>query len=226
MRMANVVVGTDGSYCGDKALRWAARHAWCADADLEVWLPGDPEALPADVPRDASLSHVCRDYPLLHLHIRASGPGLAHDLGFASVGADLLVVGSSDLATEARCDTVVVRGHSSAVQGAHHRITAFVDDDTTVLARAAQTALRHHARLRVVSFEAPSGEHQFALDQSSRYLEKLDPRPQYDVVPDTCRPEATIASAVDSDLLVLGDGSLARYALGHAPCPVLVLTRG
>jgi hypothetical protein len=224
--MANVVVGTDGSYCGDTALRWAARHAWCADQDLEVWLPGDPDALPADVPRDVSLSHVSHDYPLLHLHVHASGPDPVHDLASASVGADLLVVGSSDLAVLARCDTVVVRGHSSAVQGAHHRITAIVDDDTMVLARAAQTALRHHARLRVVSFEADSGEHPFELDQSSRYLEKLDPRPNYSVVLDPCRPEEMIARALDSDLLVLGDGTLAHYALRHAPCPVLVLARG
>src|SRR5690348_15917449 len=56
-----ITVGTDGSYWGDAALRWAARHACVVGAELDVH-QADPRFMdiPDDIPPDAGIGATLR----------------------------------------------------------------------------------------------------------------------------------------------------------------------
>ncbi|MCP3804479.1 universal stress protein [Allokutzneria sp. A3M-2-11 16] len=129
----------------------------------------------------------------------------------ASAGSRLLVLGCRGeqhrafglgalvlpVARSARCDTVVVRGLWSSIAGRQGLVTALVsggDQATAVLRAATAIAKVHGSALQVLS--RPDGS---ALD--------------------------AVAHATDSDILVVGRdaGTVMRFALHHAPCPVLVV---
>jgi nucleotide-binding universal stress UspA family protein len=254
-----VVVGNDGSHWGQAALRWAAEHAWRTDAVLDVWLWNETSEVPDTAPDNGGLNHVTSDLPMLGVRVHESGSDPVRDLEAAGRAADLVVVGYRGhsasslglgemvlpLVCRSTCDTVVVRGRPSAVQGDNRRVTALIsggEDDDLVIGRAAAMALDRRAALRVVhalplpmTRDALATDHQFVLDHAARLLEKLDRRPPHTVVLLHGQPHEAVARCTDSDLLVVGAGdrltrtgrcgSVTRAALHQAPCPVLVVHR-
>lgn len=253
-----VVVGCDGSHWGRAALDWAADHAWHTGAELEAWMWGKSQ-VPADVPRDRGLSHVTSRYPTLRVRTHESGADPMRDLETAGLTAGLVVIGYRGHSTgplglgglvlplveAATCDTVVVRGRSSALRGDNHRITALVsggDNDGLVLESAAAAARRHRAELQVMhavpmptTADALDTDHQFVLDHAAWRLDELDTRLPHVMVVVRYHPHEAITRCTDSDLVVVGSGdhhtstgrcgTVTKAALHHAPCPVLVVRR-
>ncbi|MEO6084002.1 MAG: universal stress protein [Umezawaea sp.] len=225
-----VIVGNDGSFWGQMALRWAADHAWRTGAVLDVWLRDWNSEVPDTVPANGGLNHVTSDFPMLRVRVHESGPDPARDLETAGRAAGLVVVGYRGHSTNSlrlgglvlplvrrsTCDTLVVRGRPSAVRGENRRITALIsggEDDELVITRAAAMALDHRAKLRVVhalpvpmAKDALATDHQFVLDNAARLLEKLDRRPPHTVVLLRGQPHEAVARCTDSDLLVVGPG--------------------
>jgi nucleotide-binding universal stress UspA family protein len=207
LRPGRVTVGTDGSYWGRAALGWAARHAFRAGLELDVYEADRRyEDLPADLPADLGTSSVLRPYPLLTARIRSSGPDAAATLHSAAAETGLLVLGcrgqhkchlgvgrhALTLAASAQCDVVIVRGRPQAVHGEFRKVTAWAGDgDDAVVARARDYARRTRSVLEVVR------------------------RQMAEPVPD------------GTDLLVIGGGArlglAARTALHHAMCPVYIV---
>ena len=254
-----VVVGNDGSHWGQAALWWAAGHAWRTGAVLDVWLWNKTSEVPDAVPSNGGLNYVTSNFPLLRVRVHESGADPVRDLEMAGRTAGLVVVGyrghSADslrlgglvlpLVGRSTCDTVVVRGRPAAVHGENRRVTALIsggEDDDLVITRAADMALDHRAKLRVVhalpmpiTRDALAADHQFVLDHAARRLEKLDRLPAHTVVLLHGQPHEAVARCTDSDLLVVGAGdqptptgrcgSVTRTALHQAPCPVLVVHR-
>ncbi|WP_086825022.1 universal stress protein [Allokutzneria sp. NRRL B-24872] len=207
-RATRLTVGTDGSYWGDVALTWARRHATATDGDLRIVNRPEPNPLPALLAASAGSR-------MLVLGCR----GERH----RAFGLGALVLPT---AGSARCDTLVVRGLWSAIAARHGRITAMVsggDHDTAVLRSAAGLATAYGAELHV-----HARPHGGALDHARRWLAENAPAARTSLHPDEQSPHDAILRASDSDVLVLGRGAtshcgtVARFALHHAPCPVLV----
>jgi len=173
VRPSRVTVGTDGSYWGHLALGWAVRHAHRAGLELDVYEADRRfEPIPADLPADIGTGSALRSYPMLPVRIRSSG----HDPGAALMSAaaetGLLVVGcrgqhkchlgvghhALQLAQNATCDVVVVRGRPQAVHGEFRKVTAWVGEgeDDAVVSRAREYARATRSVLEIVR-QQPGG---------------------------------------------------------------------
>ena len=249
VRAAEVItVGTDGSYWGGMALDWATRHAWTRGASLHVLRA--QHDVPSDVPTDLGLSHAHRLYPLLPITCRQVGPAPVVELTTASEHSSLLVLGCrghrhfglGELVVPALAgalsDTAVVRGTPTAVRGEHPVVTAMVSggpDDDVVLHRAADFALAHRSRLRVVHAAPtdlrPGRSPEDVLHIAELQLKALGLAVRASFTLARQLPHEVVQNPGDTDLLVLARGESPRHALGlvtraalyHSPCPVLVV---
>ncbi len=237
-----VTVGTDGSYWGETALQWAARHAWLRDVELVVLRANDSTAL----------RQITRGLPLLPLRVRDVADAPLAALAHASAASALLVVGCRGqgrrtlglgklvlpVVRASRCSTLVVRGAPDAVHGKHHRVTAMVGwaDDVAVVRHAANMALTRGAELRithadplpVTAHPAPYEHDPDAVLAAARaQLAVLDRQLSTVVEVVRAQPHEVVATCTDSDLIVVGAGSrttgcVTKAALYHAPCPVMI----
>ncbi|MFC0541851.1 universal stress protein [Kutzneria chonburiensis] len=243
-----ITVGVDGSYWGNMALDWAARHAWTRGASLHV-LRARVD-VPSDVPTDLGLSHAHRLYPLLPINCRPVGPAPVVELTTASQDSSLLVLGCRGhrhfglgelvipVLAGAHSDTVVVRGTPATVRGEHHIVTAMISggpDDDVVLRRAGEFALSHRSRLRVVHAAPndlrPGRTPEDVLHIAELQLKALGLAVRASFTLARQLPHEVLENPGDTDLLVLARGDSPRHPLGpvtraalyHSPCPVLVV---
>lgn len=227
-----IAVGTDGSYWGDAALGWAARHACVVGAELDVHQADRRFVdIPADIPNDAGIGATLRAMPMLPVRILRSGPDPVGTLVGASKDADLVVLGCRGhhhgtlgvgrsvvpVVARARCDTVVVRGLPSALHGRTRWITAMIrgtQEDVTVLARVARLAASLQSKVRVVHVTPPAGPRWLpeqigsatVLERAAAQLAKLAPKLSPELRSFACQPPEAAVACPDTDLLVLGDG--------------------
>lgn len=205
-----VVVLDDGSPHHEQVVRWATAHAALLGAPLERHRPTRDEV------HDLMLLSA-RAQVLVVGHRGAGGPQL---------GLSRLVV---PLARHAACDVVVVRGTPAALRGDHHRITALVtgdDQDDLALIRAADLARRTGAALRVLHATPTLPVRVDQPDVPVRHADAVLRGVRHTSVLARMHPHEAIARYADTDLLVLADrGPVARTALHHARCPVLIAHR-
>ncbi|SES17494.1 Universal stress protein family protein [Lentzea albida] len=143
--------------------------------------------------------------------------------------------GALAMPAPARCDTVVVRGTTAAVDSRHRHVTALVSGgpgDGRVLRHAADYARLRGAKLRVLHAVAPSParhgadtDHGHVLARATAALGGFAHR----AVLVHAQPHEAITRCTDTDLIIVGAGNahecgtVTRAALHHAPCPVLVV---
>lgn len=248
-RTIRVVVGADSSFWGQTALRWAAEHAWLAGAELEVHKPPVPSAA-AD---DDRFGRILRGYPLLPVVVQV-GVDPASELLSASRDADLVVLGCrgddhhgigvgaavTPVAANAACDVMVIGGRPAAVRGTHHRISVLIgtDNDQHALASAARLAVLRRVPLRILlatplvgpnPLRVPVDDHLATLRNADAIAHRLEPAVRTTTELVWNSPHETVSRTEDTDVLVLGVhrrlDAVARIALHHAVCPVL-LARG
>jgi nucleotide-binding universal stress UspA family protein len=233
-----IAVGTDGSYWGDAALRWAARHACVVGAELDVHQADRRYVdMPADIPADAGIGATLRSMPMLPVRILRSGPDPVSTLVGASKDADMIVLGCRGhhhgtlgvgrsvvpVVTRAHCDTVVVRGLPSSPHGRTRWITALVrggQQDTPLLAKVARLATSLQAKVRVVHVTPPAGPRWLpeqrgsatVLERAAAHLAKLAPRLDPELRSLACQPPEAAVACPDTDLLVLRDTPAADRA--------------
>jgi len=253
-----IAVGTDGSYWGDAALGWAARHACVVGAELDVH-QADPRFvdIPDDIPNDAGIGATLRSMPMLPVRIRRSGPDPVGTLVAASKHADLVVLGCRGyhhgtlgvgrsvvpVVARAQCDTVVVRGLPSSLNGRTRWITAMVRgtlEDVAVLARAAKLVTSLQSKLRIVHVTPPPGPRWLpeqlssatVLERAESQLSTLAPKLIPELRSFACQPPEAAVACADSDLLVLGEAArgdrthidpMTKAAVYHSRSPVLVV---
>ncbi|AHH96929.1 hypothetical protein GCM10010174_74130 [Kutzneria viridogrisea] len=241
-----ITVGTDGSYWGGLALQWAARYACTLGTKLRVLRPGTNAELPADVPLDLGLTHTMHLYPLLPVICTPITVDPLAEFAEASTGSELLVLGCRGhlhrctiglgslvlpTVSTAHCDVLVVRGAPAAVWGAHRTVTAMVSggrEDAAVLRRAVGMAATYRSRLRIVH-ASPFEEAEDVLHLAELHVQTLPFRPPCSLTVARALPHEVIAQAGNTDLLVLGRGtgrhagSVAKAALHHSRCPVLLV---
>jgi nucleotide-binding universal stress UspA family protein len=205
--MEPVVIVQDGASRDENTLRWAAAHAQLVGAGLEIHGPQD-------------------DFRAQLVVVGYRGP----ESSALGLGGHVLPL----LATT-RCDTVVVRGTSAAVEAEHRHVTALISGgpgDGRVLRHAADFARRRGAALRVLHAAPPSParctvntDHSYVLARAAAALGDFAHR----AVLVHAQPHEAIARCTDTDLIVIGSGdthesgTVTRAALHHAPCPVLVV---
>lgn len=205
--MEPVVIIQDGARRDENALRWAAAHAQLVGTGLEIHRPQD-------------------DYRAQLVVVGYRGPG-SSALG---LGGHVLPL----LATT-RCDTVIVRGTTAAIDAEHRHVTVLVSGgpgDGRVLRHAADYARRRGARLRVLHAAPPpanrcgiDSDHSHVLARAAAALGGF----AHHAVLVRSQPHEAIARCTDTDLIVVGSGethdsgTVTRAALHHAPCPVLVV---
>jgi nucleotide-binding universal stress UspA family protein len=243
MEKTRIVVGANGSAASVVAVRWAATEAQLRGAELRVVVTYHRghagEAETAGIVHDAVV------------HARAAAPGVdvtgvavpgyaVPVLLKAGEGAALLVVGErgggvlagavgSQVATQARCSVVVVRGRADRASGP---VVVCVDDDTAaepVLRRAFEEAALHGAEILAVT----AGRGGTADDS------RLDPwRERYRSVPAqreyvSGKPgKVLVESCREARLAVVGPrrhgyegvmlGNVGSRLLHGAGCPVLI----
>jgi nucleotide-binding universal stress UspA family protein len=227
-----IAVGTDGSYWGDAALGWAARHACVVGAELDVHQADRRFVdIPADIPSDAGIGATLRSMPMLPVRILRSGPDPVGTLVGASKNADLVVLGCRGhhhgtlgvgrsvvpVVARARCDTVVVRGLPSSLHGRTRWITAMIrggQEDVDLLAKVAKLATSLQAKVRVVHVTPPAGPRWLpeqlgsatVLERAAAQLVKLAPKLTPELRSFACQPPEAAVACPDTDLLVLGQG--------------------
>jgi hypothetical protein len=221
-RPAAVAVGTDGSYWGNAALRWAAVYARSTTLALDVAV-ADPrrERLPRDVPFDLGISDVLGSFPSVPV-CRHQCADPVVDLLAASTVHPLTVVGyrghrrtmlglghcAARLAEAGAHDVVIVRGRPTTELGRIRSITAVAHDEyeeASVLLRAKELATTWHARVHLIRHVSNAS----AIDAVSH----IGPSDLLVIA------RATVPAPLHDSLLV-------RAALYHAPCPVLLTSGG
>lgn len=246
-RLASVVVGIDDSPCGRSALLWAARHAWLIGARLEV------SALPTRSPDAVGIDQVLRAFPSLPVSVRRRADG-AGDLISASRTADMIVLGCHDERQQgiglsptveavtplADCDVVVVGGKPDAILGGHRRVTVLLARETMEravlgairMARPGQTPVHlvlPVPPIYVSRIASATVERRPVLDEAAAMVRRLSPMIRVSTELLSAKPHEAVVRFADTDVLVVGaDGpldALARAALHHARCPVLVAHR-
>ena len=246
----HITVGTDGSYWGDIAVSWAARHAWLSGMDLRVLRPVADSGPSGDV----RLNAAARRYPLLPIVWHAVEGRPLTDLASASASSQLVVLGCrgdrhprlglGDLILPtievAQCDVAVIRGAPAAVQGEHRSIAVLISggtNDAVVLQRAAAAADTYRSRLEVVHAVARYGPHSAdthnILTRAALQLSSIAPGIAVTTRLAWALPHEVIERIDHTDLIVLGrgdsrrtsahPGAVTKGALFHAPCPVLVV---
>lgn len=240
---AGVVVGTDGSYLGDRAVAWAARHACLLGDILHVYQSTGARA--------GAVAHgvnqVVHEYPALPVErhfIDAADP--LEDLVEAGAAARMVVVGARGrnhpglglghlvrpLAARALCPVAVVKGHPDAIRGRHETVSVAIGrvTDEAPLALAAEMAAREDAALRVIHAVTVPGDDDVVSWALAR-AKSLHPDLRVDVDARRCLPHEFVAGIHDTDVLVVGRGGtrgqggtgrVTNEALFHAPCPVVV----
>ncbi|MBP2328797.1 nucleotide-binding universal stress UspA family protein [Kibdelosporangium banguiense] len=246
LRRPRIAVGTDGTLWGDAALDWALRHAGPLNAQVRVFA--------AESSDDQAIARRLSAYRWLFTSVSVSPEPPVQTLVAASKDHDLLVLGYRGrqhgpfglgrsvvpIVTAARCDTVVVRGQTRAVQGEHRWITAAISgqDDTLVVRRAVQFAIRSRSRLRLLHAAplpgAPAVPAVVApasiLEHAHDLVHELAP----DLTPSLrlvrSQPHEAVRTCDRTDLLVIGSGNqpgklsvITSTALHMATCPVLVV---
>ena len=205
--MEPVVIIQDGARSDANVLRWAAAQAQLLGTGLEIHRPQD--------------------------HFRAQ----LVVVGYRGPGNSALGLGGHvlPLLASSRCDTVVVRGTSAAMDAQHRRVTVLVSGgpgDGRVLRHAADFARRRGAALRVLH-AAPQLPARCSVDTDHTYVlaraaAVLNGVPHHAVLV-RAQPHEAIARCTDTDLIIVGSGdahesgTVTRAALHHAPCPVLVV---
>lgn len=239
---SGVVVGTDGSYLGDRAVAWAARHAGLLGDVLHVYQSTGARA--------GAVAHgvnqVVHEYPALPVRrhfIDQADPLEA--LVDATEAARLIVVGARGrnhpglglghlvrpLVARARCPVAVVKGHPDAIRGRYRTVSVAIGrtTDEAPLRLAVAMAVREGATLRIVHAATHSGETvvEWALARAA----SLGPDLGVEVDSRPCLPHEFVADIHATDLLVVGRGGscgqagtgrVTNEALFHAPCPVVV----
>lgn len=240
-----IVVGVDTSRWGLAALSWAAGQARVAGMDLDVC------AAPTDSRPGSELAHQLREIrrwaaqrtvPVL------PSVDAASSLIAASRRAGLVVLGCRGTSTHgigigaavravarsAACDVVVVGGQPAALTGTHGRICVLVDERAPLdaVASAVRFATRRDARLRVVAQVSPAGRtpsspgpESSALHDATDLARLLAPGLDVTTRAAVGDPHEVVAALTDVDLLVVagrGVAGIARAALYHARCPVLL----
>ncbi|CRK57891.1 Universal stress protein family [Alloactinosynnema sp. L-07] len=227
-----MVVGTDGSYLGDHAVRWAARHADLMGDMLHVY----------QSTVDDTVAQALLNYPTLPVTHFTDVLDPLSTLVTASADARTIVVGARGkhhpglglghlirpLVALAACPVVIVKGHPDAIHGHHTTVSVAIGDtaDDAPLRCAVGIARGTGATLRILHAGPPAhGTIEWAMDTARSIAPDLSsaathvPGPHHEIV----------AKVHDTDLLVIGRGrtpSLGRVtteALFHAPCPVLVV---
>ena len=215
-----IAVGTDGSYWGDAALSWAARHACVVGAELDVHQADRRHVdIPADIPSDAGIGATLRSMPMLPVRILRSGPDPVSTLVGASKDADLVVLGCRGhhhgtlgvgrsvvpVVARASCDTVVVRGLPSSLHGRTCWITVMVRggrQDVDLLAKVAKLATSLQAKVRLVHLTPPAGPRWLpeqmgsatVLERAGAQLARLAPKLNPELRSFACQPpEAAVA---------------------------------
>ena len=227
-----IAVGTDGSYWGDAALGWAARHACVIGAELDVHQADRRFVdIPADIPNDAGIGATLRSMPMLPVSIHRSGPDPVGTLVGASMHVDLVVLGCRGhhhgtlgvgrsvvpVVARSRCDTVVVRGLPAGLHGRTRWITAMIrgtQEDVSVLAKVAKLATSLQSKIRVVHVTPPAGPRWLpeqmgsatVLEKAATQLVKLAPKITPELRSFACQPPEAAVACPDTDLLVIGDG--------------------
>lgn len=225
-RPTRIVVGVDSSVWGLRALAWALRQARLSGTDLEV-----RAALSGDLPDPVvgrRIDEIRRAMPNRAVPVLPSGDPaalLAESgragmvvLGCRGTGHPHLGLGSGvpGVAAAAACDVVVVRGDPVALSGAHGRVTAVLGGpgDDEAVASARRLAAVRGARLSVLRHRPPIG----------RGPSREDTAVAADVV--TGDPSEVFGRLPGTDVVVVGVrgrlDALARAALYHARCPVLL----
>ncbi|MBC6448679.1 universal stress protein [Actinokineospora xionganensis] len=239
---SGVVVGTDGSYLGDRAVAWAARHASMLGDVLHVYQSTGAHA--------GAVAHgvnqVVHAYPDLSVErhfIDAADPLEA--LVEAGTAARLVAVGARGrnhpglglghlvrpLAARALCPVAVVKGHPDAIRGRYATVSVAVGrlTDEVPLALAVEMAAREGAGLRVI--HAETGPDDDVMSWALARATELHPEVRIDIHARRCLPHEFVAAITDTDLLVVGRGGtrgqagtgrVTNEALFHAPCPVVV----
>jgi nucleotide-binding universal stress UspA family protein len=227
-----IAVGTDGSYWGDAALSWAARHACVVGAELDVHQADRRYVdIPDDIPTDAGIGATLRSMPMLPVRILRSGPDPVGTLVSASTDVDMVVLGCRGyhhgtlgvgrsvvpVVARSRCDTVVVRGLPSSLHGRTRWITAVVRggrDDVDVLARVAKLATSLQSKIRVIHVSPPAGARGLperlgsgsVLERAAQQLIAWAPRHTPELRSYACQPPEAAVACPETDLLVLSAG--------------------
>ncbi|MET9230100.1 universal stress protein [Lentzea sp. NPDC003310] len=156
-------------------------------------------------------------------HAQLIGTGLEIHRPHDDFRAQLVVAGHRLVRPPAHCDMVVVRGTPAAVDSRHRLVTALVSGgpgDGRVLRHAADFARLRGARLRVLHATSSGEAPDHVLARASAVLGSFAHR----TVLVQAEPHEAVARCTDSDLVVVGSGSVfTTAALHHAPCPVLVV---
>jgi nucleotide-binding universal stress UspA family protein len=226
---------------GRSALLWAAKHAWLVGARLEVTGPA---------PESDGVEEVRRAFPSLPVSVRQRA-NLAAALIDSGHTSDLLVLGCHDsrthglgpsptvaaVAAHADCDVVVVGGKPHAILGRHDRIAVLLSPSTMERAvhGAVMLAQPRHAAVHLVLTIPPISVSRVAaatavagpvLDEAAAMMRRLSPMIRVSTELLSAKPHEAVVRLTDSDVLVVGaDGpldALARAALHHARCPILV----
>jgi hypothetical protein len=239
---SGVVVGTDGSYLGDRAVAWAARHACLLGDVLHVYQSTGARA--------GAVAHgvnqLVHEYPAMPVErhfIDEADPLEA--LVDAGESARLIVVGARGrnhpglglghlvrpLAARAQCPVAVVKGHPDAIRGRHQTVSVAIGrtTDEAPLRLAVEMASREDATLRIVHAATTAGGH--VVDWALAQVADRRPDLRVDVDSRPCLPHEFVAGIHDTDVLVIGRGGtrgqggtgrVTNEALFHAPCPVVV----
>lgn len=244
-----IVVGVDLSFWGLAALSWAACQARLAGVDLAVCADVS-DALPGSL-MDRHVNEVRRAMRTRAVPVLPNIDA-ASTLVEESRHASMVVLGCRGtgyhgpgvsttvpaVARSSACDVVIVGGDPGAVEGRHRWTSVLLAGSagTEAVRGAVRLALLRGTALRILCYGRPAGmwpvepvdEHEF-LDAAVALARRLAPSVPVDAEVARGGPQEVVAGLTDTNALAVGvDGrldSVARAALYHACCPVLLAKR-